>query len=256
MALMDTLRAKIPLMAKPKNKYEDEDNALWARYKGGDKDAGWELLNRFKPIISQHASKFSNVLPRPAVEAKLKVYTMGAFDTYDPSKKTKLSTHVYNYLQQINRDNYKHQQAIRLPENYARGFGRFQEGKAKLHESFGREPTGAELSEYLGWSLDQVAKAEHRYHTELVEGKQEFSSPVIGPDIGKSALRFAYDAMNDDERFLMEHKIGYMNKQVLPVGVIRERLKYTPHKFNVLQKGMEEKVRSAYSALSDEEDNA
>ena len=241
------------LPTKIKNKYEDEDMALWHRYKGGDMQAKWALLDRFKGTVAQFTRKFSNNLPPHVVEAKLKSYVIEGFATYNPNKGTKLSTHVYNYLQQINRDNYKHQQAIRLPENLAREYTRYHTAKAKLHESLGREATTQELADYMKWSPEAIARAESKYHTELVEGKQEFNATTKYSDTAQTALRFAYEEMSDEERFLMEHKIGYMGKRILPAGAIKDQLKVTPHKFNMLNKSVADKVSNAFNTLAVEE---
>lgn len=240
-----TLNKATAFGGKLKNKYEDEDQQLWHQYRQGNQDAKWQLLDRFKGVIAQQANKQSNVLPKPVVEAKLKAYTLQAFDTYDPSKGTKLSTHVYNYHQQINRDNYKHQQAVRLPENFAIQFSKYQEAKHKLSESKNREPNTMELAEYLGWSPEMVASAERKYHTEMVEGKQEYDAGITEEDTAGSAIRFAYEEMTQEERFIFEHKTGYLNKQIMPMGAIKDQLKVTPHRFNQLQKSIESKLKRA-----------
>ena len=238
------------IKGKVKNKYEDQDQQLWHQYKQGDNQAKWDLLNRFNGVIAQQVNKQSNVLPKQVIEAKLKAYTIQAFDTYDPSKGTKLSTHVYNYHQQINRDNYKHQQAVRLPENFAIQYTKFNDAKRKLSEAKGREPNNFELAEYLGWSPEMVASAERKYHTEMVEGKQEFDAGISEADSAGSAIRFAYEEMSQEERYIFEHKTGYMNKQIMPMGAIKDHLKVTPHRFNQLQKLIEDKLRRALAVNS------
>ena len=236
-------------MANQKNVYEDEDIRVWRRYKMGDQQAKWELLNRFKGLISGIAIKQSHNLPRPVVEAKLKQYTIQAFDTYDPSKGTKLSTHVTYYLQKINRDNYNNQQAIRLPENLAIGYSRFMEGKTRLHESLGREPTGAELAGHLGWSLSAVENAEKKYHKEFVESRQVYEPGVSDTDIADTAISLVYHQMNDDERYLFEHKTGYLGKELKPMDKIRKELNKTPHQFHKLQTGLTGKFQDTLHAL-------
>lgn len=248
-ALKNPLRSLLP---KQKNVYEDEDIRLWKEYKEGNQSAKWQLLDRFKGLISSIAMKQSNVLPKAVVEAKLKVYSIAAFDTYDPTKGAKLSTHVQNYLQKINRDNYTNQQAVRLPENLAIGFTRYMGAKSNLTETIGREPTTMELAQHLDWSPEQVANAERKYHTELVESKMTYDPGVIDQDVSSSAIRFAYQEMNDKERYLFEHKTGYMNKGILPMSVIREHLKVTPYQFNQMQTVLTAKLKDALNTLDRE----
>ena len=236
-------------MAKEKNIYEDEDIRLWRQYKAGNQNAKWELLRGFKGLISGVAIKQSHNLPKPVVEAKLKQYALQAFDTYDPAKGTKLSTHVTYYLQKINRDNYNNQQAIRLPENLAIGYSRFMEAKGRLHESFGREPNSAELAEHLGWSLSAVENANKKYHKEFVESRQTFEPAITDSDISGTAIELVYHQMTNDERYLFEHKTGYLGKDLKPMDKIRKDLKKTPHQFHKLQTGLTSKFQDTLNAL-------
>jgi len=246
------MRFKLPMIKKPKNIYEDKDLELWHEYKAGNQNAKWELLDRFKGLISGIAMKQSNVLPKAVVEAKLKTYAIAAFDTYKEGKGAKLSTHVQNYLQKINRDNYTNQQAVRLPENLAIGYTKFMNTKTSLGETIGREPTTMELAEHLSWSPEQVANAERKYHTELVESKMTYDPGVIDQDTSSSAIRFAYQEMDDNERYLFEHKTGYMNKGILPMSKIREHLKLTPYQFNQLQTVLTAKLKNTLETLDRE----
>lgn len=236
-----------------KNIYEDTDLQLWKRYKAGDKQAQWELLSHFKGMIMATAIKQSNVLPRAVVEAKLKKYALMAFDSYDPTKGVKLSTHVTNYMQKINRDNYENQQAIRLPENVAIGYSRFMTAKSTLQETLGREPNHAELAEHLGWSLDATANAAGKYHQEFVTSKLTFEGGTTDKDTSASVLRFAYYSMSDQEKYLFEHKTGYMGAKIYPLAKIQKDLKLTAYQFNKMQKDIESKLRDAAHTMANDD---
>lgn len=231
------------------NAYEDEDIRLWKSYKGGNAKAKWDLLDRFKGVIQRHVGQNLNVLPKAVAEAKLKKYTIQAFDTYRPGAGAKLSTHVYNYLQKINRDNYNNQQTIRLPENLAIGYTRFMGAKKELEDTFGREPNMAELSDHLGWGLRQTAIANKKYHKEYVESKQTFDAGIEESDVSSSVIRFCYGAMSDDERFLFEHKTGYNGQKVYPMAKIQRDLKLTAYQFNQLQIKLTKRLREAAQVL-------
>ena len=231
------------------NKYTDEDHIIWNRYKSGDKDSKWELLNRYSGMIKSHAMQHSNVLPQPVVEAKLKRYAVQAFDTYKPTKNVALSTHVMNYFQKLNRDNYTNQHVVRLPENYAIGYGRYMGAVKELEEDLGREPTALEVAEKLGWSVDAVNKARKKYHKELVESKMPFDPGISDSDVNESVIRFVYYSMTDAEKYLFEHKTGYLNAKILPMGTIRDNLKMTPYQFNQLQLGLTSKLQKAMQTL-------
>ena len=218
------------------------DMQLLNKYRDGDTQAKWDLLHRFNPLIQRQTSRFSNVLPKPVVEAKLKQYTIQAFDTFDPNSNAKLSTHVVNYMQQINRANYKNQQAIRLPENYAINFSKFQKAKAELDEKYNREPSDKELATTLGWSIAEVGRAKQRYHEEHVEGKNQFEFGVHSDDTAATTIRFTYDTLTPIEKKILEYKTGYNDTKVIPVGEIYRKLKLTPSQFNRHQQNLISKL--------------
>lgn len=231
------------------NTYTQEDMALWNKYNKGDDSAKWELLRRYDGMISGYAAQHSNVLPKPVVEAKLKRYAIQAFDTYKPAKNVALSTHVMNYFQKLNRDNYTNQHVIRLPENIAIGYGRYNAALTDLTESLNREPTTDELADRLGWSVEATARAKKKYHKELVESKQPFDPGFVENDISASVIRFVYYSMTDDEKYLFEHKTGYLNSRIFPMSKIRATLKMTPYQFNKLQLDLAKKLQQANYTL-------
>jgi len=238
---------------KGKNEIKgDRDLELWHSWKGGDQAAKWELLNQFKPIISQYAQTHSNVLPKPVVEAKLKRYTLQAFDTYDPNKGAKLSTHVVNYFQKLNRDNYSNQQALRLPENVAIQYRQYNDAYLGLTERLNREPNTQELSEELGWSLDYTGKANRRYHKEYAEGKQEFDAGVHDNDLSESVLRFVYHDLDDKSKFFLEHRTGYLGRPIYSPTRIQTELKISPYQFYSMQAKVRAKVEEATGTLGRE----
>ena len=231
------------------NSYATDDLAVWTKYKAGDTKAKWELLRRYDGMVGSYAAQHSNVLPKPVVEAKLKRYAVQAFDTYKPAKNVALSTHVMNYFQKLNRDNYTNQHVVRLPENIAIGYGRYMKAVTELTETHGRDPNTQELSQHLGWSVDATARAKRKYHKELVESKQQFEPGFIDSDISDSVIRFVYYSMSDAEKYLFEHKTGYLNNKIYPMSKIREDLKLTPYQFNRIQLDLADKLQKANYAL-------
>lgn len=86
---------------KAHNAYSDSDLELWKKYKQGNQQAKWDLLKRFHGVITSNARKLSNVRPYSVVEAELKELTLKAFDTFNPARGAKLSTHVVNTYKKL-----------------------------------------------------------------------------------------------------------------------------------------------------------
>lgn len=245
-------KSKIKRSVAPKNAYEVADMKLLDAHRAGDPNAKWDLLKRFDGLIADHAMKHSNVNSRSVVEAQLKQITLKAFDTYDATKGAKLSTHIVNHFKKLSRENIKNQQAIRLPENIALKYAKYTEGKTYLTDVLEREPTAVELSEHLGWGLDEVTNLSKRFHKELVESRQVYDPGVIDSDISKSALTNAYYSMSEPERYIIEHKLGIMGKTEKPAEQIRKELKMTPYLFNKTLNSAIGKVQEAVHILQRE----
>ncbi|MDD2230755.1 MAG: hypothetical protein PHY48_15320 [Candidatus Cloacimonetes bacterium] len=252
--MFETLKLKARRAVQPKNEYEDNDIALWHKYKAGDDAAKWQLLDRFSGLISDHANKFSNVLPRVVVEAQLKQHALKAFDTYNPGKDTKLSTHIMYGFKKLSRENIKNQQAVRLPENIALKYKVFNDAKLYLTEVHGREPTSQEMSEYLSWGIDDVVMLTKRFHKELVESKQVYDPGVTDTDIAHNALLSTYYSATPHEQYFMEHVLGheFMGKPEKSADQIRRDLKLNSYQYYKLKDSVAHKVNQASTVLERE----
>lgn len=217
---------------KAHNQYSESDLELWKKYKSGDQKAKWALLDRFRGIIINTARKQSNVRPYSVVEAELKELTLKAFDNYNPNMGAKLSTHIMNSYKKLSRTNISNQHAIRVPENLHFKFRPIVEANAYLTESLNREPTAMEVAEYTGWSVDKVMDANRRLRKELVESKQTYDPGVFTIDPTEQALHYAYDALDNNGKYIMEHCTGYGGKMEMPDSKIRTNLKLTPYAYN------------------------
>ena len=242
---LNTTKVKMQRATKPKNQYEEQDIILWHQYKQGNQTAKWELLKRFEGLIADYANKHSNVRPRNVVEAELKQITLKCFDTYDPNAGAKLSTYIQSHFIKASRANIQNQQAIRLPENIALKYSKYNEGVNYLADVLGRPPTHIETAEHLGWGVEDVEDAHRRFHKELVESKQVYEPGVSDTDLSKTALYSAYYDMTKDERYYLEYTTGFNGKQVKSAAQIQQDLKLTPYQFNKLGTSVATKVKEA-----------
>lgn len=237
---------------KAHNAYSDSDLELWKRYKAGDINAKWELLKKFQGVIVANARKMSNVRPYSVVEAELKDLTLKAFDTYNPGKGAKLSTHVVNMYKKVSRENISNQHAIRIPENIHFKFRPITEATEYLTAALNREPTHQEIADYTGWSLPKVVDASSRLRRELVESRQTFDPGVNRVDPTEQALYYAYGVLDNQGKYILEHTTGYGGKPELPDSKIRANLKLTPHLYNKKKNEVIGIVREALNSAQEE----
>lgn len=221
---------------KASNAYSDSDLELWKKYKAGNIQAKWDLLKKFHGVIVSNARKMSNVRPYSVVEAELKELTLKAFDTYNPSKGAKLSTHVVNTYKKVSRENISNQHAIRIPENVHFKFKPITEAREYLTEALNRDPTHQEIAEYTGWSLPKVIDANSRLRRELVESKQTFDPGVNELDPTAQAFFYAYNILDNNGKYILEHTTGYGGKKELPDSRIRTALNMSPYLYNKKKK--------------------
>ena len=254
LGVLGTVQLKAKRLVQPKNSYENKDIELWKLYKEGDQKAKWELLERFNGLIGNHASKYSNVLPRPVVESQLKQLTLKAFDTYKPNMNTKLSTHVVNSWKKLSRANMANQQAIRLPENIALKFKVYNDGQNYLTDILNREPTTVELADHLGWGTNDVANLSKRFHRELVESKQVYDPGVTDQDASHQALLSTYYTVSEPERYFMEHTLGkdFMGKKEKSSTQIQKDLKLNTYQYYKLKNGVIDKLQKSIGAFDSE----
>lgn len=217
---------------KADNDYSASDIELWKRYKAGDTNAKWQLLDKFRGVIISNARKQSNVRPYSVVEAELKALTLKAFDTYNPNAGAKLSTHVINTYKKVSRDNISNQHAIRVPENIHFKYKPVVEASAILQDSLNREPTALEIANYTGMSLEQVNEANRRLRREMVESRLTYDPGIESIDPTAQAMHYAYQSLDPQGQYILQHCTGFNGAKELPDSKIRTNLKLTPYAYN------------------------
>lgn len=231
----------------------DPDLELWKKYKAGDTSAKWALLKNFKGPITRTANQQSNVRPFSVVEAELKDLTLKSFDTFNPNKGTKLLTHVMNNYKKLSRENISNQHAIRVPENIHFKFKPITEANAYLTDALGREPTHQEIADYIKWPLPKVVDASTRLRKELVESRQTYDPKVYEPDPTQNGLNYAYQCLDNNGKFILEHSTGYGGAKEFKDSEIQRKLKMTGYAYNKAKNNVVNIVQEAMGIANRED---
>ena len=136
-----------------------EDQKMWETWKENPTTANIRpIMDRFEPVFKQKVRRWKapNV-NESAFRAHLKIQTIGALKTFDPSNAA-LRTHLEHRLQKAKRFNVKHQNMAYIPEAPAGHIGRIKGAFDELHEEYGREPTGVEIADFLNPGLPKRRK--------------------------------------------------------------------------------------------------
>ena len=137
----------------------DKDLELYHRWKNnGDKHALKNLVNNLKPIIQSETNKLSGSLPQSALKGEVVSWAIRAIKDFDPSKGTKLSTHVYNWTRKAKRLNYTYQNIANMGEDKQLQYGKYNHAVTTLEDELGRDPTNKEIARRMGWTEKEVEK--------------------------------------------------------------------------------------------------
>lgn len=144
-----------------------------------------------------------------------------------------MGTHLTNYMQKVNRFVYEHQNVGRIPEHRITQIGTYNTVKADLEDRLRRQPSAAEISDELTWSLPEVERMERELRAEVPE------SAVLDSDFSFAAqteaqkiLNYIYYELTPQEKVAFEYITGWAGKPKLSdeevankLGVSRERVK-------------------------------
>jgi DNA-directed RNA polymerase specialized sigma subunit len=193
----------------------------------GDKAALGALMKQLHPIIYSQVERVSGTLPKAALSAEAKNWTLKAIESYDPTKGASLSTHVLNYLPKIRRLNYKFQNSARLPENLQLQYSNFSNATANLQETLGREPNDAEIAEHLGWSKPLVTRFKGSLYEDLVESVSQRPQEVSQYNENKFLMDHILSQLNEQEKFILLNSPNMTAQQAADhIGVNLSRWNY------------------------------
>lgn len=157
------------------SKLQEQEMALYEKYRSGSTRAKYRLLDSLNPIIASQVNKYTGSgLPSSALKLEAKRLTNKAIESYDPNK-AQLNTHVINNLKKLSRFVMNYQNIGHIPEPRVLMIGKYNTIFDNLEADLGREPTVAELADAM-----QVNPAEiERLQTEL---RKDLSMTTPGDD--------------------------------------------------------------------------
>lgn len=203
------------------NERNQEQESLWWTWKQDKNPQNLgNLMGSFDPMIKSYVTGLgSQTIPRSALEGEARVQAMTAFDTYDPGRGTRLSTHLGERLKKVNRFMYDNQRVGRLPEGQILRTSAFNRAKDDLEEKHGRPPTTEELARHLKWSQGMVSRMQRG-----IAGEMAMSVNPVLEELNKdhqagfevpTVLKYVYTDLDPDEKLVFEHTFGYGGKNTL-----------------------------------------
>lgn len=227
-----------------------EEMKLWRRWKAGDDESLGDLMNRMQPIMNKWYGRASYAnLPESAVRGELELLTINALDKYDPDRGAKLSTWVEANMPNIHRFVNKHQNVGRIPEHRALRINTYESVKNELEESLGRVPTAMEMSDELGWDMDEVQRMERELRKDLSQSG-DFENMIIPSDPPiEEAMNWVYPELRGRDQLVFEWLTGWGGKPILSQNEIADRLSVSPATVSNIKNKIVKKIESAQGLL-------
>ena len=145
---------KTPLLTR------QEENQLAAQVKRGNKAARERMINANLRLVVKISYDYANLgVPLLDLISEGNIGLMKAVERFNPKKGAKLSTYAALWIKQsIRRALSNQSKTIRLPVHVVDKVHQLHRASLKLSETFGREPTDAELAKRLGIAPAKAAQ--------------------------------------------------------------------------------------------------
>jgi DNA-directed RNA polymerase specialized sigma subunit len=202
-----------------------KDLEVWRDWKGNQTSPNMQrVLDRMNPVVQGEVNRWSGTLARPLLELEAKRLAAEAIKSYSPGRGAALATHVTNRLRKLSRISYTHQNLARIPEYQTMQFHTYQNAKTDLEDKLGREPSGSELSQQLGWSTPYLSRFQNSMRKEFLESGEP--PPIFDkPSDDSGLIDFIYNDLSPQQQKIFQHTTGYMGAPVLSNRKLMERMK-------------------------------
>lgn len=249
-AISELDRLVIKLASKKDLQQKDLD--LWHQWKdGGEQHKDMRpLLSQFRGMIHKNARVWRGIdMPEAVIHAEHNKAFLTAVRSFDPEK-GKLGTWIHKNLRLApQRFLTTYQNPARIVETrtgHQRGL--FNKAISTLDEQLGREPTTQEVSEYMGWSEPEVARAqaENRGAFYTSVNKYGMDPQTNMPSRASEVARFIKAELTSEELIVWEYTTGTGGKPQLRAGEIAKVMKTNPSKISRLRNSISEKIKKYY----------
>jgi DNA-directed RNA polymerase specialized sigma subunit len=225
---------------------QEKDLELWREWKKTRNPATLsKLLDRLHPLIIRETGKWQSTVPQVALEAKARILTVEALESYNPNMGAAIGTHVTSRLRKLSRSVYPYQNVARLPENKQLLYNTFQVVQNNLLDTHGREPTTEEIADELHWTPKKVADFQRSFgRRELVESEGVFTDEDRQDS---NLVDFYYHGLAPEDKLLFEHIVGYGGKKVLNNAALMKNFKLTQGQLSYKKRKFVDDLKSIQS---------
>lgn len=225
----------------------DEDLRAWQQWKETQSGIDLQkLMKRMEGIIVVNISKWKVRVPRSSLKAEAERLALRAFETYNPQNvgRASLATHVNTWLQKLHSFASRYGDIGKRPEDRFAGARRFNESEYHLKTQLKRDPTAAEVADFMKLPIPEVERYRLEQVKALIERSPvELSSIEAIDPIKRYAIEAVYYDLAPEEKLVYEHLLGRGGrKKTESTGAIAKLTGMTASKVSRLKKKIAEKL--------------
>lgn len=217
---------------------------LWQDWKNKqDHESLNALLDYMDPVIKSKVNTFKSApVPESALDLEAKKWAVKSFETYDPNKNTRLSTHTNNWLKKLNRYVYSRQNIGYIPEERIIKIRTYENVKENLETRLGREPSQTELADELAWPLNEVVRMEKELRKDVAPTDAMMDFGYITSDPNKEVLNYIYFELSPKEQVVYDYTVGTHGKPQLSGNEIAKKLNIAPSQVSQIKRKIGDKM--------------
>ena len=207
-----------------------------------------KLMTATKPIVDKAMTSYAPGA-HPAVRSRAKILVKGALESFDPSKGTKLQSHLYTQLQPLQREVQSYD-TLRAPERVRLDMRHLNSAHNRFVEENDREPNDTELADFTGLSTKRIAHI--RRFDRMILSESNFSPADDDADdaslpatqqAAKLWQEAVYADLGDIDKLIFDLKTGRNGRpKPLQVADIARKLKLTPSAVSQRLKRIADKI--------------
>lgn len=190
-----------------------------------------KAVKSFNPLINQYLIGLGSN-GDPQMEAKARIITAKALQTYAPTSGASPKTWVYNSLRQLTREKRKSNNTIAIPEGVQLDAYTLYRSEQNFIDKNDREPTLIELADMTKLSPKRIEKI--RLQMKPVANENSYSNDDINllqgssSDFSKDAQDYVYMESDYIDKKLIEYMTGYGGVKLKDTKEIMDKLHLTP----------------------------
>ena len=207
-----------------------------------------QLMVRYQPIVHKIVNQYKTVGVSPlTLRTAANTQLIKALKTYDPSKGTQPTTHIYNNLKKVQRIASESLLSGHIPENRNLQRSTFTITRDNLTDRLGYEPSVQQMSDELSWDKKEVGRMNEELSGETTASRAEFDfygNSTQGESRDTALVDYMYHELDGPDQVIFEHTFGYGGKSILKNKDLAKRLNKNEMWVHRRKKAMSERIRS------------